>query len=100
MGAFFFFAVYKVLQARRYRPATGKEGLVGRTATTRSDLSPDGMVFVEGELWHATSANGSIPSGRRVKVVAANGLKLIVKPEAAEPASAEAEAVGVDTRKL
>ena len=98
MGAFFFFAVFKVLQARRYRPATGREGLVGHIAVTRSDLSPEGMVFVEGELWHATSANGSIPSGQRVRVVAADGLKLIVKPEAVT--QAETAPVGIDTRKL
>ena len=29
MGAFFFFAVYKVLQARRFRPATGKRAWSG-----------------------------------------------------------------------
>ena len=67
---------------------------------TRSDLSPEGMVFVEGELWHATSANGSIPSGRRVRVVSADGLKLTVTPETVEPAPAETEPVGIDTRKL
>lgn len=98
LGAFFFFAVFKVLQARRYRPATGKEGLVGRTAITRSDLSPDGMVFVEGELWHATSDNGAISSGQKVRVVAAEGLRLRVRPEA--EAAKEAEVVGIETRKL
>ncbi len=98
LGGFFFFAVYKVLQARRYRPTTGREGLVGRTAITRSDLSPDGMVFVEGELWHATSDNGAIPSGQRVRVVATNGLRLRVRPETAP--QPEAEPAGLDTHKL
>jgi membrane-bound serine protease (ClpP class) len=81
LGAFFFFAMYKVVQARRARPATGREGLVGRVAETRTDLAPEGMVFVEGELWHAVSANGSIPSGQPVRVVAAEGLRLKVLPE-------------------
>lgn len=98
LGGFFFFAVYKVLQARRFRPATGRESLVGSVAVTRSDLSPAGMVFVAGELWNAVSDNGSIPSGQRVRVVAAEGLKLRVRPEVAP--QAQAEAVGIDTRKL
>jgi membrane-bound serine protease (ClpP class) len=98
LGSFFFFAVVKVLQARRYKPATGRENIVGRIAVTRSDLSPDGMVFVEGELWQATSENGSIPSGEQVRVVSADGLRLRVRREAAVPA--EAALVGVETRKL
>jgi len=78
LGAFFFYAVYKVFQARRYRPATGRESLVGSVAEARTDLSPNGMVFVEGELWNAVSTNGPIPSGRKVRVVGADGLTLTV----------------------
>jgi membrane-bound ClpP family serine protease len=39
------------------------------------------MVFIEGELWNATSLDGSIPSGQLVRVVAADGLQLKVKRE-------------------
>ena len=92
LGAFFFYSVYKVFMARRTRPTTGREGLVGRLAQTRTDLSPEGMVFVEGELWHAVSADGSIPSGQPVRVVATEGLRLKVKPEGAPQ--------GAETQKL
>lgn len=78
LGGFFFFAIYKVYRARKTRPTTGREGLVGSLAQTRTDLSPTGMVYVDGELWHATSENGSIPSGEQVRVVAAEGLQLRV----------------------
>jgi membrane-bound ClpP family serine protease len=40
------------------------------------------MVFVSGELWSATSTDGSIPSGQPVRIVAVNGLKLSVVPVA------------------
>ncbi len=93
LGAFFFFAVYKVFMARRKRPATGREGLVGRIAETRTELSPQGMVFVSGELWNAVSANGPIPSGQPVRVVGAQGLQLTVRPET------EA-GEGIETKKL
>jgi membrane-bound serine protease (ClpP class) len=95
LGGFFFYAVYKVYKSRQMRPSTGREGLVGRVAQTRTDLAPRGMVFIEGELWHATSANGSIPSGQMVRVVGADGLLLKVAPESGLEA-----AEGPDTRKL
>ncbi len=80
LGAFFFFAVFKVVQARRARSATGREGLVGKVAETRTDLAPEGMVYVSGELWQAVSSDGSIPSGRPVRIVAIDGLQLRVEP--------------------
>jgi membrane-bound serine protease (ClpP class) len=87
LGGFFFFAVYKVFQARRFRPTTGRENLVGNVGQTRTDLAPDGMVFVSGELWSATSTNGSIPSGQPVRIVAVDGLKLTVAPVASQTPS-------------
>jgi membrane-bound serine protease (ClpP class) len=95
LGGFFFFAVYKVYQARMTRPTTGREGLVGAVAQTRTDLAPEGMVYVDGELWHAVTADGSIPSGHPVRVVAADGLRLKVRPE---PEYTPGE--GIDTQKL
>ncbi len=80
LGGFFFFAIYKAVQARRRQPSTGRESLVGAIAQTRTELAPEGMVYVEGELWHATSANGSIPSGQPVRVVGVRGLELDVEP--------------------
>jgi membrane-bound serine protease (ClpP class) len=82
LGGFFFFAVYKVFQARKMRPSTGLENLVGSVAETRTDLAPQGMVFVQGELWNARSVDGSLPSGQKVRVVGTEGLTLNVKREA------------------
>lgn len=81
LGAFFFYAVMRVFQARRKRPSVGREGLVGSIAQTRTDLSPGGMVYVAGELWQAVSTDGSIPSGQPVRVVGMDGLQLRVRPE-------------------
>lgn len=81
LGGFFFFAMYKVVQARHRRPSTGRENLVGNIGQTRTDLAPDGMVFVSGELWGAVSMGGSIPPGQQVRIVAVNGLKLSVVPD-------------------
>ena len=76
------------------RPATGREGLVGAVGTVRRALDPDGVVFVEGELWQATARKGAdtdaaIPIGTAIAVVAVDGLRLIVRPaSAAEKAGA------------
>jgi membrane-bound serine protease (ClpP class) len=107
-GAFFFFSVYKIYKARKTRPSTGRESLAGRLAYARTDIAPDGMVFVEGELWHAYTEDGSILSGQPVRVVATEGLKLRVKPEPAAgngrapgvEVAAATPGEGVDTRKL
>jgi membrane-bound serine protease (ClpP class) len=93
LGSFFFLAVYKVYRARRARPTIGRESLVGKTAETRTDLAPEGMVFVDGELWHAVSTDGHVPSGQRVQVVATEGLRLKVRP-------LFTESEGAETRKL
>jgi membrane-bound serine protease (ClpP class) len=81
LGGFFFFAVYKVFQARRMRPATGREGAIGQLAETRTDLAPEGMVFMNGELWKAVSEDGTISSGQPVRVVSTEGLLVKVKRE-------------------
>lgn len=61
----------------------------------RRALDPDGVVFVEGELWQATverAPDGAlidIPVGTAIAVVAVDGLRLIARPAtAAETADA------------
>jgi membrane-bound serine protease (ClpP class) len=76
------FALAKALQARRAKPKTGQEELLGETGTVRESLSPDGLVFVHGELWRARSTTGeTIAAGTPVRVnTLADGLVLEVEP--------------------
>ena len=76
------FLASQALQSRRNRVVTGREGMIGELGVARTPLSPDGKVFVHGELWSA-SASASLESGTRVRVKAVEGLRVIV--EAAEP---------------
>jgi membrane-bound serine protease (ClpP class) len=78
LAAFFLFVTTVVLRDFHRRPVTGREGLVGAIAITRSRLAPRGTVFVEGELWQATSQSGTIEIGQPVRVVAVDGLSLRV----------------------
>lgn len=84
-AGFFAFIVAKAMAIRRRPAATGRENLLGAVAVVRRPLDPAGMVFLRGELWRAESAAGPVPAGARVRVVAAEGLRLRVEP--LEPSS-------------
>jgi membrane-bound serine protease (ClpP class) len=77
-AAIFVFVIGAIVRAHRRRPTTGKEGLIGKTAVAHTALNPTGMVFVEGELWTATSEAGKIEAGEEVVVTKLEGLKLKV----------------------
>jgi membrane-bound serine protease (ClpP class) len=62
------FAVGKIVQARRRRPVTGQEELVGQVGVVRKALDPAGLVFVHGELWQARSDGESLQVGTPVLV--------------------------------
>ena len=76
--AFFVFAIGAVFRAHRRQPATGREGLVGQAGVARTRLNPDGLIFIRGEIWNATCAEGVEP-GEQVQVISVAGLKLKVK---------------------
>lgn len=75
----FLFIMTKALRAQRIRPKTGMEGLVGETAQVRTDLDPNGKVFLQGEHWHAVAEDGPIAAGEQVEVVAVEGFRLHVR---------------------
>ncbi len=80
-GAFFLFAVGAGLRAQRTRSRMGREGLAGATGVARTDLTPDGQVYVRGEMWTAEAEGGAvIRQGDRVTVVSVDGLRLRVRP--------------------
>ncbi len=73
-------AIVLAVKAQRTKRLTGPEGLLGEVGLARSDLLPEGRVFVHGEIWNARSADGSaIPAGARVKVVRVEGLRVLVE---------------------
>ena len=68
------------------RPETGPESLVGRTALVVEDLSPEGVVKIDGELWKAECLNGTAKAGERVRVVSVHGTRVLVElPASPEP---------------
>src|ERR1700681_72137 len=78
-AAFFAFAVGAGVRAQGRRVQTGREALIGALGTTRTELAPQGMVFLLGELWKAETAGAAIPAGQPVRVVGVSGLLLDVR---------------------
>ena len=70
------------VKARRNKVVTGAQGLVGETGVVQTALSPQGKVFVHGELWDAMAAS-ALPAGQMVVVRRVDGLILEVDPLAA-----------------
>ncbi len=68
LSLIFVFLVIIAIRAHIKKIFTGKEGLVGEIGRAQSDLTPNGKVFVHGELWNA-EADQNIPKGSDVKVV-------------------------------
>jgi membrane-bound serine protease (ClpP class) len=78
ISAFFVTVATLAFRAQIRKPTTGKEGLVGTVGETRTDLNPEGKIFVEGELWNAY-ADEPIPRGIKVRVMEIEDLKLKVQ---------------------
>lgn len=90
LAAFFVFIVGALVRARQWKVKTGREGLVGQLGYARTQLEPEGMVFVDGELWRGVSMDGSVAVAGSVEVVKVHGLSLFVRPSAvAVPAAKE-----------
>ena len=84
LALLFGLALTKAAQVRRTPVAVGSHRLVGETAAVRGE----NLVFIDGELWHARSADGeplvagtSVP----VKSVEPDTLELVVGSPLAEP---------------
>jgi membrane-bound serine protease (ClpP class) len=78
IAAFWAFVTSKGIAARRRPVTTGPQALVGMNGEVRQGE----LVFVDGELWHAHSSDGSqLLAGEYVAVDALNGLELTVTPK-------------------
>lgn len=72
------FVVQRALRAQAQPVTTGAQGLIGEVGVASTDVNPEGMVFVHGETWSASSET-PIKSGERVRVVRVQGLQLTVE---------------------
>jgi membrane-bound serine protease (ClpP class) len=78
LGAITVFLMSIALRARRNKVVTGKQGMIGSLGEARTDIDPEGKVFVQGELWNA-HAPSRVRMGEQVVVRKVEGLELEVE---------------------
>ncbi len=78
LGIFFVFAMYKVIQIRRKKPAIGR--MIGNIAKVTEKITPKKVGFVryKGETWQAKS-NKTIEKGTQVIIEGKKGPVLVVR---------------------
>ena len=77
---FLWFAVRKSIQAAMGRPKHDLGALVGQVGEARTEISHEGSVQVNGELWSARSET-PIPAGSPICVIRREGFILVVEKE-------------------
>jgi membrane-bound serine protease (ClpP class) len=77
---FFISVMTAALRVRLRRPISGEEAMVGSVAEAKTDIAPEGTVMTKGTLWRARTMETGIAAGEKVKVMATEGLVLLVEP--------------------
>ena len=81
VGAFLMLLIAAIIKTRRTPAKHGTLAMVGNRAIVRSDLDPEGYVFVEGERWKAVAADQDMPikRGESVTITSVKGFTLFVR---------------------
>jgi membrane-bound serine protease (ClpP class) len=75
---FMAFLIQRAIAIHRRQAYTGREELIGKTATVKVALNPEGMVLYKGERWTAISESGDIKVGEEVVIKRMDSLVLYV----------------------
>jgi membrane-bound serine protease (ClpP class) len=81
VGAFLMLLIAAIIKTRRTPAAHGTLAMVGNKAIVRSDLDPEGYVFIEGERWKAVAPDQDMPikRGEAVTITGVKGFVLEVR---------------------
>ncbi|OGO44737.1 MAG: hypothetical protein A2137_04065 [Chloroflexi bacterium RBG_16_58_8] len=82
----FAFIIHRAISIHHKQATTGREELIGKTATVKVALNPEGTVFYRGERWTAVSESGEVKTGEDVVINRMEGLTLYVTRKSAAPA--------------
>jgi len=70
---------YLMYRSQKGPTKFGPEAMIGKIGRAITDLSPEGLVSIEGVLWRAISISGLIKEGTEIVVTGVSGNKLLVK---------------------
>jgi membrane-bound serine protease (ClpP class) len=74
------FLMGAVFKARAHKVVSGIEGLIGEQGKAKTNIDPEGKVYVHGELWAAES-EVMINAGDKVVITGVQGLKVTVRKD-------------------
>ncbi|TFH36783.1 MAG: nodulation protein NfeD [Dehalococcoidia bacterium] len=83
--AFSVFILGAIIRGQRREKATGREGMIGKTALAKTPLSPRGTVLAEGELWSALAEGDAVAPGEEVTILAVDRMVLRVRRRPGQP---------------
>jgi membrane-bound serine protease (ClpP class) len=86
ISGFFMAVASLVFRAHISKPATGAAGLVGEIGIVKKALTPEGKVFVHGELWNARA---KVPLDEDVKVRVVKVVNLFLEVESFDETAAK-----------
>ena len=69
------------VKARLHPPTTGRETMIGREVTVVGDHEAGWAAFLEGTWWTVEPASDQVHDGMPARVVAMDGLRLVIEPE-------------------
>ncbi len=78
VSTFFVVVAGMVFKSQVSKSKTGTKGLIGEIGVVKKALTPEGKVFVHGELWRAVTKT-ALPEGTRVQVISIENLVLEVE---------------------
>ena len=73
------FCHYFMYQSMRAKDRSGLEAMIGEKALVMEDIDPEGKIKFKTELWNATTRGKKIETGKKVRILKAEGLVLVVE---------------------
>jgi membrane protein implicated in regulation of membrane protease activity len=95
-GALLFVVMYRwaqrFMKEHTMAPGVGADRLVGLTAIVTREIVPNdtdrgGRVNIDGEVWGVTDSDLPLAVGRKVRVIAMKGTRVVVAPLDEDPAA-------------
>ena len=93
LGIITSFLMTVAVRARRNKVTTGQEGLIAETGVVHTPFTPEGKIFIRGEIWNALG-DPNLKVGQRVRVTAVDGLTLHVEPVTTAEGAAVPQTLG------
>jgi membrane-bound ClpP family serine protease len=97
----FFLSPFLLFVLLRHRDKATKKrlDLIGKVVIVQTELSPEGAILADGELWLATTQEERILIGSKVKVIKPNGLRLEVSSIDAQRNSRQSAVRAIGSRQ-